>query len=94
MTESEAIKGLTYLIGGKSNQYPPDYDVHIQTAIKALEEVQKYRIIGTVEEFRKSADLRKRVTEIVDRQLIAGKNNFKETYDCFWKIAKVVQDNY
>lgn len=37
MTEKEALEGLYYLIGGKSNQYPPDYDMHIQIAIAALE---------------------------------------------------------
>lgn len=56
MTENEAIKGLKYLIGGKSNQYPPDYDMHIQVAIKALEEIQQYRSIGKVEECRKAAE--------------------------------------
>lgn len=30
------------------------------------------------------------IKEIVNRQLIAGKNDYKETYDCFWEIAKIV----
>lgn len=30
------------------------------------------------------------IKEIVNRQLIAGKNDYKETYECFWKIAKIV----
>ena len=30
------------------------------------------------------------IKEIVNRQLIAGKNNYKETYECFWEIAKIV----
>lgn len=58
------------------------------------EELQQYRSIGMVEEVKKSADVRNKVTEIVNRQLVAGKNNFKETYDCFWEIVKVVQENY
>lgn len=62
--------------------------------IKAYEELLQYRKIGTVGEFQKSADVQKQVTEIVNRQLIAGKNNYKETYDCFYEIVKVVQDNY
>lgn len=66
----------------------------LNTALKALEEIQQYRSIGTIEELQKSVDVRKQVTEIVNRQLVAGKNNFKETYDCFHEIVKVVQDNY
>lgn len=63
-------------------------------AIKAMEEVQKYRKIGTVEECRAAVDVKKKITEIVNRQLIAGKNNYKETNDCFYEIVKVIQDNY
>lgn len=64
------------------------------TAIRALEEVQQYRAIGTPEECRTAMTVKKEVQEIVDRQLVAGKNNYKETYDCFWEIVKVVQANY
>lgn len=46
--ENEAKKSLEFLISGKSDQYPPDYDLQIQVAIKALEEVEKYRNIGVV----------------------------------------------
>lgn len=94
MTEKEAINGLNYLISGKSSQYPPDYDMHIQVAIKALEEIQQYRLLGTIEDFQKSVEVKKQVTEIVNRQLIAGKNNYKETNNCFYEIVKVVQENY
>lgn len=65
-----------------------------ELAIKAFEELRQYRTIGTIEEFKKSVNVRKQITEIVDRQLIAGKNNYKEIYGCFWEIAKVIQDNY
>lgn len=69
MTENKAIKGLTYLISGKSNQYPPDYDLHIQVAITALEEIQQYRSIGTVEECR----------EAVEKQKVKKWHDFSET---------------
>lgn len=61
-----------------------------------LEELKSYQIISAinVKELQKSVNVRKQVTEIVNRQLIAGKNNYKEVYDCFHEIAKVVQDNY
>lgn len=36
----------------------------------------------------------KKITEIVNRQLIAGKNNYKEIYNSFYEIVKVVQENY
>ena len=39
-------------------------------------------------------EVKSKITEIVNRQLIAEKNNYKEIYDCFYEIVKVVQDNY
>lgn len=39
-------------------------------------------------------DVKEQITEIVDRQLIAGKNNYKEISDCFYEIVKIVQENY
>ena len=65
-----------------------------EVAIKALEEIQKYRAIGTVEECQKAMTVRREVQEIVDQQLIAGENSYEEIYACFWEIVKVVQANY
>lgn len=62
--------------------------------VSAFEELKQYHSIGTVEECQKSATVRKEVTEIVNRQLIAGKNNYKEVYKSFYDIVKVIQDNY
>ena len=56
--------------------------------------LKDYQVIGTIEEFKTLKGFKKTITEIVDRQLIAGSNNYKEIYDCFQEIAKVVQDNY
>lgn len=70
------------------------YDDVNDVAIQALKENQTYRAIGTIEEFKNLKEFKKTITEIVNSQLIAGKNNYKEIYDCFQKIAKVVQDNY
>ena len=68
---------------------------HKDDYIEELEaEVEEYRKIGTVEECRAAVDVKKKITEIVNRQLITGKNNYKETNDCFHEIAKVIQDNY
>ena len=63
-------------------------------AIKALEEVQQCRAIGTLEECRKARTVRREVQEIVDQQLIAGEDSYEEIYACFWEIVKVVQANY
>ena len=38
--------------------------------------------------------MKKDITDIVNRQFIAGKNNYKEIYDTFYEIVKVVQNNY
>lgn len=98
MTENQAIERMKYRIKTATEAMGNGVDgkayEDMEMAIKALEEIQKYRAIGTIEDFQKSSDVRKQVTEIVDRQLVAGKNNFKETYDCFWEIVKVVQENY
>ena len=49
---------------------------------------------GTPEECRAAKEVKKEITEIVNRQLIAGKDNYKETYNCFYEIVKIIQDNY
>ena len=50
MTENEAKEELKCYVSGTS--HPEE----IEIAIKALEEVQQYREIGTVEECRKNKD--------------------------------------
>lgn len=96
MTENEAKYILNEImeLDDSMAQYSLTYMKAMEVAIKALEEVQWYRKIGTPEECRAVMTVKKEVQEIVDRQLVAGKNNYKETYDCFWEIVKVVQANY
>lgn len=132
MTENEAKYILIEImeLDDSMAQYNLAYMKAMEVAIKALEEVQQYREIGTPEdlkamkehgaftgvelaniaamqsmlrdyqqigtldECRAAMTVKKEVQEIVDRQLVAGKNNYKETYDCFWEIVKVVQANY
>ena len=55
-------------------------------------ENDEYKAIGTPEECRAAVEVKKEITEIVNRQLIAG--NYKETYNCFYEIVKIIQDNY
>lgn len=50
MTEQEAIEGLKCYRAQSGTSYPEE----IEEAIKALEEVQQYRAIGTVEECKNS----------------------------------------
>lgn len=42
----------------------------------------------------KALEMQEKITKIVNGQLIAGKNNYKKIYECFWKLVKIVQDNY
>lgn len=56
MKPEEAIERLEYLESALDG-YPPETGINdvfaaIDTAIKALEEIQQYKEIGTVEEFR------------------------------------------
>lgn len=67
-------------------------------AIKLLEEEKSWesdnRKINAFNMGIRALEIQEKVTEIVNRQLIAGNNNYKEIYDCFFEIAKIVQDNY
>ncbi len=66
MTENEAIEALK-LEGGLEITGRPirvaQFFEGIDTAIKALEEVQKYRAIGNLEECRKSVEIYKAMIE-------------------------------
>lgn len=61
--------------------------------ISAIEDLIQYRSLGAVEECREAVEIKKRITEIVNQQLIAGKDNYKEVYNCFYDIVKVIQAN-
>lgn len=56
-----------------------------------LQGFMKKECLGTVEECREAVRIKKDVIENVNMQLIAGKNNYKEVYDSFYKIAAIVQ---
>lgn len=58
MTESEAIARIRDHFEVHNDGRPhPRLDEAVEMAIKALEEVQQYRTIGTVEECRKSVEI-------------------------------------
>lgn len=95
MTEQEAIKEFEERLAiADFKDDIPEYYEAMELAVKSLEEIQQYRAIGTPEECRAAVNVKKEITEIVNRQLIAGKNNYKETYNCFYEIVKIIQDNY
>lgn len=58
MTESEAIEGLGILNNGLNEAFvnADELSEALQMAIQALEEVQKYREIGSIEECRASRE--------------------------------------
>lgn len=96
MTENEAIARMRYRIDtatdsiGKGTDGKAYEDMEI--AIKALEKIQQYRAIGTVEECQEAVKIKDKIEKIVNNQLIAGKDSYKCGYDCFYKIAKVIQN--
>ena len=63
MTENEAIKELETSIDLAkmcTQNYERKNEIQgYEMAIKALEEIQKYRVIGTVEEFREAVEKQK-----------------------------------
>ena len=52
MTENEAIKAIQNDLEWHSKELKPTYKQCLRLAIKALEEIQQYRAIGTVDEFK------------------------------------------
>lgn len=98
MTENEAIKileerYLTMSMCGDIEQCKRNNQA-ISSAVTALQEIQQYRAIGTVEECLEAMEIKHKITEMVNQQLIAGKNNYKEIYSCFYDIARIVQNHY
>ncbi len=53
--------------------------------------LREYKELGVVEELQEAREKLKEIEEIVNLQLIAGKNDYKEIYDSFHKIVKAVQ---
>lgn len=94
MTENEAIEKIKYRMHTAEHVAGECGMEDLEMAINALEEIEQYRTIGTVEECQKAMTVRREVQEIVDQQLIAGENSYEEIYACFWEIVKVVQANY
>lgn len=64
-----------------------------QRLIMSLRNIQEYQAIGTIDECRIAKEIRQKITETVNRYLIEGRNNYKEIYNCFYEIVKVIQDN-
>ena len=86
MTESES----SYCLKAMSESNPEiceECPLHGQTGTDHCSEDAIRVAINALE-------VNKKITEIVNRQLIAGKNNYKEIYNSFHEIAKVIQDNY
>lgn len=59
MTENEAIRMFEDRLQLNVAEYVPEYAEAMKMAISALEEIQQYREIGTVEECRKAAEKQK-----------------------------------
>ena len=72
MTENEAIEELKYDCNELGKAIPCDtswgksFENAYAMAINALEEIEQYRTIGTVEECQKAMTVRRAVQEIVD----------------------------
>ena len=92
MTEQEAIAVFEEILAIDYRDTIPKYYKAMELAVKDIKEIQQYRAIGTPEECRAAVEVKKEITEIVNRQLIAGKDNYKETYNCFYEIVKIIQD--
>lgn len=98
MTKNEAIARMQYRVETATHNIGKGYDgkayEDMEMAIKALEEIQQYGLIGTVEECHEAMEVKQKIIEIVNQQLIAGKDNYKEVYRCFYDIVRVIQNHY
>lgn len=94
MTENEAIKRVKEFGLHHAIKDLPNSTLTVkafEAAINALEEIQHYRAIGTVKKFRDIMEINRKITDIVNQQLIVGKDNYKEVYSCFYDIVRIVQ---
>lgn len=85
MTENEAIKAIQNDLEWHSKELKPTYKQCLRLAIQALEEIQQYRAIGTVEECRTAVERMKAMStnenmitislyfEVHDADLYGGK---------------------
>lgn len=69
MTENEAIEELKCYTSQSGTSHPEE----IEIAIKALEEVQQYRRIGTPEEFRAATEKQTETLTVDKAKTIAAK---------------------
>lgn len=77
MTEQEAIESLKCYRAQSGTSYPEE----IEKAIKALEEIQQYRAIGTPEECRNSVlDIPKAYNKAIDDFTELLKGNLVQKY--------------
>lgn len=77
MTENEAIKVIndkyeTFFALSTTNVF----DIAMATAIKTLEEIQQYRAIGTIEEFKALKE------KSVAKKPIERERNYLTVFDC------------
>ena len=98
MTENEAIRDLQYLIEEYS-AYPPETGVSatvgsLQYCISALEEIQQYREIGTVEQVRNQKHNLEMAYKIIsDYEAIGTVEECREAVEK-QKLKNPVKDKY
>lgn len=80
MTENEAIEILT-LSNDMKKKLPNLQEVY-EVAVKALQEIQQYRSIGTVEECREAMERQKAKTPDIWGDGYSGGKLVYDMYDC------------
>lgn len=57
--------------------------------------MQEFAIgVSESQENQKAKYILDQIKEVVNRQLIAKKNNYKEVYKSFYEIVEIIQNNY
>ena len=87
MTSDEALEVLGYLLGHEKAVDSGEME-DVQNCLNSQEQ-EALKVI--LSEFRELKEINEKITEAVNGQLIAGKNNYKEAYECFHKIVDIVQ---
>lgn len=92
--KDDAVVTLDCIAKNEPNVSPMFYAGRKEKAeviLNAFDELKQYRALGTVEELREAREKQKDIENIINMQLIAGKNNYKEIYESFHEIVRVIQ---
>ena len=92
MTENEAKKNIIAYASIEAENFPVGMGIAFDTAIKALEEIQRYRAIGTPEECR--AAVEKQTAKKPLQDSLDGLHHFPTCPSCGYGLDEEERESY